>query len=254
MPSRLPPWTLSLILTLARVCDRPNVGVALLWQMANHEDARLRCAFEQPNLMTDLPVPPLAVVGSGLMVGFCVSDVVVLLLSPAFMADELGGRVAYTTMWLHHLLPITIFPYAILTSRSAIFVTYFMATELTNVGQNLYVLASRGRLFGAASDRVARTVGICWLLSFFLLRIAPLPILGSAYLRGHYLEPTTAPKMGLIDETNAYGCGLAPGEWWVSAVSIPIPVALNIYWFGLMVRKAVRELTGTSKSVRGRKE
>ena len=222
--------------------------------MSHHEDARLTCAFEQPNLITGLPIPPLAVLGGGLMVGFCVSDLLVLLLSPTAMADELGGRVAYATMWLHRLLSITIFPYAILASRSAIFVVYFMATELTNVGQNLYVLANRGRLFGAASDSVERFVGIGWLLAFFMLRIAPLPLLASAYLRGHFLEPTTAPKMGLIDDANAYGCGLSPTEWWVSAVSIPIPVALNICWFALMVREAILQLSGKAKTVRGRKE
>ena len=91
------------------------------------------------------------------------------------------------------------------------------------------------------------------LLTFFALRVAPVPYLGTIYVRGHFLVPTIAPKMNLFYHW-PYGCGLDHIEWWVSVISIAIPVCLNQYWFCKMLAKARRALNGTSRATQDRRE
>ena len=90
------------------------------------------------------------------------------------------------------------------------------------------------------------------MLAFFVLRVLPVQYLGDLYVRGHFLVETRAPKMGLIDSSNAYGCGLKPVEWWTSVISIPIPVALNLFWFGKMLLKAGRVVLAVVRGPKAR--
>ena len=226
------------------------IGLYLLPIMLENEHAHTRCEVLKPNLLVDLPVPPLAMLACGVCVGFFLSDCVILFLAPDDMARELGGRSAYALMWVHHLLAILIWPYALIASRSAVFAVYFLATECTNVGQNLYVLTSKGQLFGRSASRIEAAIGGLWILSFFALRVAVLPYLGNAYLNSHFLVPTDAPKIELVSRENAYGCGLGPIEWGVSVVSIALPVAMNQFWFCKMLAKVWRMATGTSRAAR----
>jgi hypothetical protein len=105
-------------------------------------------------------------------------------------------------MWGHHLLSLLIWPYALLRSRLSVFAVYFMATELTNIGQNIFWLASKGGL----APGLAAPLGLLWLLSFLLVRILPLPWLSYAYLDGLWLRA---------------GCGLTAAEWTVSVCAPP---------------------------------
>lgn len=238
---------------LLHACVSGPLGCYLLYVMLNDENAHVRCELLKPNLLHDMPIPYTALFTSGFSVGFFLSDCILLLLARTHMATELGGWKAYALMWLHHLLAICIWPYAMLASRSAVFAVYFLATELSNIGQNVYVLTTRARVLGPTSDRLASRVGGAWLVSFFALRVAPVPYLGKLYLDGHFLVPSKTPKMGLF-HAHPYGCGLHDGEWWVSVISIALPVFLNQYWFYLMLRKAWRTLKGTSRHSKERRE
>ena len=229
------------------------LGLFLLAAMLNSEHAHLRCEVLKPNLVWGLSVPPMAAVACGGAVGFFLADCAILLLAPREMTRELGGQSAYVLMWVHHLLAILVWPYALLASRSAVFAVYFLATEFTNVFQNLFWLASRGELFGRGATRAETLIGGLWLLSFFAVRVAPVPFLGAKYVDAHFRVPTTAPKIGLVSSENAYGCNLNPAEWAVSVVSIALPVALNLFWFLKMLAKAWRTLAGTSARDRNKR-
>ena len=80
-------------------------------------------------------------------------------------------------------------------------------------------------------------VGVVWLLTFFLVRIAPLPWLLFAYARGIVLS--TDPALTL------------PERLFCTA-TCPIPFMLNVYWFWLITRKAYRMAAGSSKPPKGR--
>ena len=52
-----------------------------------------------------------------------------------------------------------------------------------------------------------------------------------------YVCPSPAPQGGI---------GMSTGERVFSALTVPLPLCLNLYWFNLMVRKAVRTASASS--------
>ena len=70
-------------------------------------------------------------------------------------------------------------------------------------------------------------------LSFALWRIAPIPVVLYAY---------RAALAG------AGGCGLRAVERWLLALTVPIPLGLNLYFFRSLLKKALRTYTVTSPS------
>ena len=173
-----------------------------------------------------LDMPSAAKYACAITCGFFVADCVVLLLHPSEMAKGLGGTASLRIMWVHHVLSLAIWPYAFANSISAAFALYFIATELTNIGQNVWQLAGKG---GLASEAVETAVGAVWMLSFLVMRVLPVPVLARAYVQSLFLTPHLP---------------LATAEWLTTALSVPIPIALNLFWFSKMVKKVARMLSG----------
>lgn len=202
----------------------PLAAIALLdiWRDPN---AVVSCAG--PLHLLNLPVGREAILACGITCGFFVADCVVLVRYPAEMAKELGGSAPYMIMWLHHVLSLALWPYTLVKPIHAPMITFCLATELTNIGQNAFVLAGRGKLLGDAAE-VA--IGVLWMLSFFVVRIIPVPAIAYFIVDSHLLT--------------THSCGLSTAWWWISVTTVPIPVMLNCFWFYKMVRKALRMLGG----------
>ena len=76
-------------------------------------------------------------------------------------------------------------------------------------------------------------VGVLWIASFFVVRVLPVPWLLYVYARTMLLQSAT--------------CGLSATELVVGAVTLPIPIGLNLFWFWLMMKKVQRMLSRASK-------
>lgn len=118
----------------------------------------------------------------------------------------------------HHLTSILIWPWAMLNHRGVVFVEYFAFTEITGVLQNLRLFMSK---MGYDSSPLYVAVGAGWTLSFFIVRILPVPYFVYLYvyiLRYRTYEPTSAVLA------------------WIGTFTVPIPWILNIYWFFLIAK------------------
>ena len=102
-------------------------------------------------------------------------------------------------------------------------------TEITNIGQNLFMLANRGGILTS----IELPVGIAWALSFFVVRVLPVPLILFAYAYTHLYT---------------FGsCSFSTAEFVVSCITVPIPVALNLFWFYKIVSKAQRMISKKAK-------
>ena len=179
-----------------------------------------------------LTAPSSCVLACGLVCGYFVQDSAIMMLFPKETTKELGGSTSYKIMWMHHIVSLFVWPYAMMQSKCVVFVAYFMATEVTNIGQNLFLLANRADLFGKGVDLY---IGLVWAFTFLVARVLPVPFIMYAWFYTH-LYPHTG------------GCGgdLSTVEYFVSLITVPIPVALNLFWFYKIVSKA-RRMMGKSK-------
>mmetsp|Transcript_3545 Transcript_3545/g.7972 ORF Transcript_3545/g.7972 Transcript_3545/m.7972 type:complete len:140 (-) Transcript_3545:401-820(-) len=123
-------------------------------------------------------------------------------------------------MWGHHCISLVMWPYSVLTHKSTLFVTFYLCTEVTNVGQNLFHFANKS----GANTKLTLAIGVLWILSFFVVRIVPLP-----WLIYHYVSLHASG-----------GVGQTTAETIASALTVPLPFMLNIYWFKMLVSKAWR--------------
>lgn len=182
--------------------------------------------------IVNLQAPSIAVLACGLTCGFFLQDSLIMALYPKETAKELGGAAAYKIMWMHHVVSLFVWPYAMVSSVSSVFVVYFMATEITNIGQNTFLLANRGGFWFKKYDL---PIGICWMVSFLIFRVLPVPFVVYWWLVTHVISPS--------------GCwvGVSWAEFFVSFTTIPIPLMLNLFWFYKIVKKASRMIFGKSK-------
>jgi len=172
----------------------------------------------------NVQAPPGAILACGLTCGYFVQDSLLMVLYPKETTKELGGPTAYKIMWMHHIISIIVWPYAMLNGVGAVFVIQNLSTEITNVGQNLFLLA-RSEVFGSGAEL---PIGITWMASFFVFRIIPMPFVVYVWL------------MTLLTP----GCaGLTIGEWVAAVVTVPIPQALNSFWFYKIVRGAIKKMS-----------
>ncbi|KAL1502979.1 hypothetical protein AB1Y20_011049 [Prymnesium parvum] len=134
------------------------------------------------------------------------------------------GAMGMAIMWFHHSVSLVLWPYSVLTNKCAFFVSFFLFTEITNIGQNIFHACNKGNL----GSKITAVVGSCWLVSFFVVRIVPMPWLVYHYVKLHWEG----------------GVGQTGLETVVSLVTIPLPWMLNTYWFILLSMKAIRMLRG----------
>ena len=142
-----------------------------------------------------------------------------------------GGLSPYVLFLFHHTLSIAAWPYAVSAGRCVYFVNYFLASEVTNVNMSLRWFLMKTGLEGS---RVYFWNGILWIPLFFAVRVAVIPNLVDQYW-------------------NSDWSALGPVETWAARLLLPIPVGLNVYWFGLIVSTAVKYiLTGSEDGARPR--
>ena len=87
------------------------------------------------NIVNMVVVSDAAQIACGLTCGYFLQDCMNMLLNPKQFTKELGGASAYAIMWMHHVLSILIWPYALIYSKAAFFVIYFIATEVRDSAQ-----------------------------------------------------------------------------------------------------------------------
>jgi hypothetical protein len=163
-----------------------------------------------------VPAPAMALYSCGLTLGYFVADAAVLAIFPAESKKNLGSS-GVQILWVHHVVSLFVWPYAFLTSSGVFFVVYFLATEVTNIGQNLFLLSNKVDLIPGGL-----IIGVVWALAFFLVRVVPVPWLVYAY-----------SKLFIFQR-----CGLTTFQTVLALVTVPIPMCLNLYWFYLIMRKA----------------
>jgi len=163
--------------------------------------------------------------------GYFVQDCVLMFVKKEAMMKDLGGLSAYMIMWIHHIFSLFIWPYSVVEGKGTVFTVYFLATEVTNIGQNLFLLVNRAKLLPKVLEA---PIGITWMLSFFIVRVLPVPFFAWVYLKVVVMQD----------------CGLTTGETAVAAIFVPIPFALNLYWFNKMVAKAKRMLSPPKKAAK----
>lgn len=207
------------------VTTTPCSLIALI-ALLRRPDATTDCADPAANLLA-LQMPALALVSCGITCGCFVFDCFLLWVYKRELGAEMG-RANVTLMWPHHILSLLIWPYAVLYSKSAIFVVYFLSTELSSIFLNLAAFASKGGFF----KQLELGFGFVMLIAFALWRIAPIPVILYSYGVTHF---------------GTLSCGLSRVDWWVSALSIPLPLLLNCFFFQGLVKKALRTLRGESK-------
>lgn len=121
----------------------------------------------------------------------------------------------------HHVLPVLLWPFAVLHHRATPMVLFFIFTEISNVGQH-----GRMVMLKLGYDRTAayRFIGTAWVVFFFLIRILPSPFMFFHLVYGNY-----APFSAF--------------EFYVTVVCSPLPFILNSYWFYLLYHGVVKFLT-----------
>jgi hypothetical protein len=169
--------------------------------------------------------PKTALYACGLTCGYFIVDAAILAIFPAESKKNLGAS-GVQILWVHHIVSLLVWPYAFMSSACVFFVVYFLATEVTNIGQNLFLLSNKIDLFPGGI-----VIGSLWALSFFVVRVVPVPWLVYAYC-----------KLFLFQS-----CGLSTFQLVLGLVTVPIPMCLNLYWFYLIYRKAMSMLFGKQK-------
>lgn len=179
----------------------------------------------QPNAAT-VVAPPLAVWVCGFTCGYFVYDALVMFIFSAFCEEEMG-KSGTILMWGHHIISLFVWPYCVASDRAVIFVVACLVTELTNIGQAVFLVMNKGKLGGGGA--LESIVGGTWALSFFVCRIVSIPWLLYTFYDAILLSHC---GMGIFDRALGF-------------LTVPLPVLLNIYWFGLISRKAARMLGGS---------
>ncbi|EOD23449.1 hypothetical protein EMIHUDRAFT_434359 [Emiliania huxleyi CCMP1516] len=196
-------------------------GTAVLQQLLFSDPPAYAACPAQPNLAT-VAAPPLAVWTCGFTCGYFVYDSIVMLVYPEFTRAELGNP---ALMYGHHLISLLVWPYCIASGRAVVFVSFFLFTELTNIGQALFLVLNKGKMLPSLET----PVGLVWALSFLGCRIVTIPWLLKAF----------------AEAVVTSDCGMAPFDRALGALTVPLPILLNVYWFALIARKAMRIVAGS---------
>jgi len=160
--------------------------------------------------------------------GFMAFDALVMAAYPAHTRAEQGGAAGAALMWFHHLAAIVSMSYGAVTGRGLFVSLLVQAAEISNIGLNLYLMISRGKL---GPPTVQAAVGIAWAVVFFLVRVAPIiPWMVDIY------PAVTASQAQNVEEVPAI-------DRILHGIMMPVPVALNLYWFGMITKSIYRTLT-----------
>jgi hypothetical protein len=165
--------------------------------------------------------------GCGMSLGYMFWDLMVLLADPADQMKAYGGLSPYVLFLFHHTLSLLAWPYAVSAGRCTYFVNFFLVSEVTNVNLSLrWFLMKTGK----GEQSVAYFInGVLWIPLFFAVRVAVIPDLVDQYWNSDWSK-------------------LGPIETWAARTLLPVPVGLNVYWFGLITHTAYVALFGTESA------
>ena len=222
------PFTASCITAFFNAAFVSPLSAYAAWIFLNTPAAlNLECAPGVQNLITT-PSSAHGIIAVGLTCGYFVADTMMLVLDPAQMKKDLGGTTQYMIMWMHHVVSLIVWPYSMLGGKAVFFVLYYMVTEVTNVGQNLYLILREYK------SSLEMPVGVAWIASFFIVRVLPVPVLLYVYAKMFWLQSSTA-------------CGLPTPDLVLGMLTVPIPIGLNLMWFRMMVKKVQRMMAKLGK-------
>jgi hypothetical protein len=169
----------------------------------------------------DNDLPSSALHANGVACGWFVADLILMGLAPSTMMKVFGGSMPFKIMFMHHSMSLIVWNMSLAWEWGSAFVVYFILTEMSNIGQNLFLLSSRSKLF-----KGELVIGLLWGATFFALRILILPFFLVCWLV-LVLDSCTMPMWGrcLTLSTSA------------------IPPFLNMYWFWKISNKLSRMLS-----------
>jgi acyl transferase domain-containing protein len=172
-------------------------------------------------LVADNDMPVSGLYANGVACGWFVADLILMAWSPSTMMKVFGGSIPYKIMFMHHSMSLVVWNMSLAWEWGSSFVLYFILTEISNIGQTLFLLSSRSKLFGGEL-----ILGLAWAATFFVLRIAVLPFFLVCWLT-LVLDSCSMPLWGrcLTLSTSA------------------IPPFLNMYWFWKISNKMSRMLS-----------
>lgn len=165
--------------------------------------------------------------GCGMSLGYMFWDLMVLLADPADQMKAYGGLSPYILFLFHHTLSLLAWPYAVSAGRCTYFVNYFLVSEVTNVNLSLRWFLMKATSAGEFSTAYFVN-GILWIPLFFIVRVCVIPDLIDQYLNSNWQS-------------------LGPIETWAAGLLLPVPVGLNVYWFGLILTTAYNALFGAKE-------
>lgn len=173
---------------------------------------------------------------TGASLGFLSLDLLVMVFWRQWMTEAMG-KPMYKQMIVHHLFCIVIWPQALMRNLGSGIVGYLLCTEFTSFFLNLRWLLIKAKLDSSPFFLVN---GVLLFISFFVIRILPIP--------WYYWALLVSSKKGWT-LYECIGC----------LCSAPIPPLLNAWWFYLIIRAAIRTvrplLNGkTTNGVEGKAE
>ena len=175
-----------------------------------------RAALAEPAMALYLPAPSGVWCATGAAVGYMTFDCTLLLLFRRTMISSMKTPM-YLQMWAHHLLSMFIWPYGLHTSCACVFIAWFLLSEGSNLFLNCRTLLIK---FNAGSGFKFAIANGLFGLSFLILRMVPMPLFLAFW----------------------YGIDWSRTTWLtfaMSAVSTPLPVFLNIFWFNQILAGAL---------------
>uniref|UniRef100_A0A7S1JAJ2 TLC domain-containing protein n=1 Tax=Eutreptiella gymnastica TaxID=73025 RepID=A0A7S1JAJ2_9EUGL len=128
-------------------------------------------------------------------------------------------------MMYHHVLSIILWPYAFYVDRAVVAVAYFMITESTNLLLNFrWFLAEH-----EAGGHGILIVNVLTMISYTVVRILPIPWFVWMMFSMDWSQLTAVQK--------------------TLSVSLLVPLALNLFWYKLLLGKALSMLRkGSAKA------
>jgi len=181
-------------------------------------------ALTWPQQALHLPPPPGTWAGAGAALGYMVFDCIVMIIWRRELRTSMGGAM-FKQIWFHHVFSLVFWPIGLHTSAAAVFICWFLLSEVTNVCLNLRTLLIKLSLTSGTPFLV---VNVGFFISFFAARIAPIPFLASVWVKADWSRTTTSTFLG-------------------TALTTPLPVMLNCYWFYLACNGVMRMLRPAAK-------
>jgi len=149
---------------------------------------------------------------TGLSVGYMFFDFVVMMAFPRLLIKAFGIP-TFILFCIHHIFSFCIWPWGILANRGALFINWYLITELTNIFMHIHWFLTK---FEMESSITFKINAAFWIGSFFIVRILPIPPLLYVMIASSWKRWSSV-------------------EFWVGIFTIPIPMGLNSWWFFLIV-------------------